>query len=141
MDNVTNDVNVTEVKKVTEVSESTNVEEITNDFKLKSSLKPKKVRFKNGKKMDANKLKCFSKLSETLVSIKSDIEKKTEINNTQIDNKVSENTCLINNNESYYSIKKEDALLILELLKIINKRGGFLLEEYESISVLYNKFK
>lgn len=141
MDNVTNDVNVTEVKKVTEVSESTNVEEITNDFKLKSSLKPKKVRLKNGKKMDANKLKCFSKLSETLVSIKSDIEKKTEINNTQIDNKVSENTCLINNNESYYSIKKEDALLILELLKIINKRGGFLLEEYESINVLYNKFK
>jgi hypothetical protein len=141
MDNVTNDVNVTEVKKVTEVSESTNVEEITNDFKLKSSLKPKKVRLKNGKKMDANKLKCFSKLSETLVSIKSDIEKKTEINNTQIDNKVSENTCLINNNESYYSIKKEDALLILELLKIINKRGGFLLEEYESVNVLYNKFK
>ena len=113
----------------------TNVEEITNDFKLKSSLKPKKVRLKNGKKMDANKLKCFSKLSETLVSIKSDIEKKSE------NNKVSENTSLINNNESYYSIKKEDALLILELLKIINKRGGFLLEEYESISVLYNKFK
>ena len=47
----------------------------------------------------------------------------------------------INYNESYYSIKKEDALLILELLKIINKRGGFLLEEYESICVLYNKFK
>ena len=47
MDNVTN---------VEEVTEVTNVEEITNDFKLKSSLKPKKVRLKNGKKMDANKL-------------------------------------------------------------------------------------
>jgi hypothetical protein len=36
-------------------------------------------------------------------------------------------------------VKKEDALMILEILKIINKRGGFLLEEYKFINELYFK--
>lgn len=35
------------------------------------------------------------------------------------------------------SIKKEDLTLILNLLIIINKRGGFLLEEYSVVGDLY----
>ena len=35
------------------------------------------------------------------------------------------------------SIKNEDLTLILNLLIIINKRGGFLLEEYSVVGDLY----
>lgn len=78
---------------------------------------------------DNNKRRMINTATEQMNDIKETLSKVSFNDNTKGNESTSKNI----------SISVEDLSLILNTLIVINKRGGFVLEEYKSIGELYDK--
>lgn len=48
---------------------------------------------------------------------------------------------IVNENQSNVSLSLDDLKIILNILVVVSKRGGFLLEEYKIVGELFDRLK
>ena len=109
-------------------------EPVTDEVILESNNEATNSNESNESKNETNK---NSKI-DAIKQIRESLSKVTEV--TEVTEVTKENNSTVKKvqvPDDSISIKKEDLTLILNLLIIINKRGGFLLEEYSVVGELY----
>lgn len=114
-----------------EVSEVPDITTVTRkDKNIKTENKESKEGSKNNQKsqeIDSN----LKKLNDDQIQFLNSIKNNNQINKNEI------NKNEINRNEmNKVSINKTDVTLLLNILKVVAQRGGFILEEFEIIGGL-----